>query len=335
MDNFVKLAVDAVRGTGNQRNFEANDIKDTLYNELMKITGGKTSFDYRDIRDGKCNGLFTVIEEIIRITENDGLTGNEFFMNLVEQRNIAEGDLNKFIVEKDDTFIVSAIADGTQGLRRQRMAGATEVTVPTRLYGVKVYEEMNRILSRRVEFTDYIKGANKAMLNKKYEACYNAFANIGTDQLGSDVVNATGTYAEATLADLIYKVELYTGKTATIYGTKKACSNITLDSVASSSEAARNDKYNGIYFGSFHGTPVVGFSNVLKAGTKTAVMKDNEIYVIAGDSRPIKFVTEGSPLIIANPYTVNADLTQDYLLTEKFGVGVVITDVFGKYKLAA
>lgn len=335
MDNFVKLAVDAVRGTGNQRNFEANDIKDALYSELMKITGGKTAFDYRDIRDGKCNGLFSVIEEIIRITENDGLNGSEFFMNLVEQRNTAEGDSAKFVVAKNDTFIVSAIADGTQGLRRQRMTNATEVTVPTKVYGVKVYEEMNRLLSRRVEFTDYINAVNKSMLNKKYEACYDAFAAIGASELGSDVVNATGSYTESTLIDLVNEVELRTGKAATIYGTKKACSLITLDSVASASEAARNAKYTGVYFGLFHGTPVVGFNNALKAGTTTKIMKDNEIYIVAGDTRPVKFVTEGSPLMIANPYTANADLTQDYLLAEKFGAGIVITDVFGKYKLAA
>ena len=34
MDNFVKLAVDAVRGTGKQRNFDANDIMDALITNL-------------------------------------------------------------------------------------------------------------------------------------------------------------------------------------------------------------------------------------------------------------------------------------------------------------
>ncbi len=54
----------------------------------------------------------------------EGLQGDEYFNQLVDYRNVAEGDQNVFLVEDSDLFYVAKIADGTQGVRRQRLGGA-------------------------------------------------------------------------------------------------------------------------------------------------------------------------------------------------------------------
>ncbi len=47
--------------------------------------------------------------------------------------------------------------------------------------------------------------------------------------------------------------------------------------------------------------------------------------VVAGDSKPIKFVYEGDSLIIPGDPLQNADLTQEYFLSQKWGTGIVLS----------
>ena len=92
-----------------------------LHKALIDANGGSTTLNYKNIRDGKCSGLFTLIEEVLSRTVVEGLQGDEYFNALVDFRNVAEGDKNIFEVEDSNLFIVSEAADGTQGIRRQRL----------------------------------------------------------------------------------------------------------------------------------------------------------------------------------------------------------------------
>ena len=152
--NIVKLAVDAYRG--NVEQYSTKQSMEVLRQALIEANGGSTILNYKNIRDGKCVGLFTLIEEILSRTVVEGLQGDEYFNQLVDYRNVAEGDQNVFLVEDSDLFYVAKIADGTQGVRRQRLGGYSEVTIPTTLRAVKIYEELNRVLSGRVDFNQFI-----------------------------------------------------------------------------------------------------------------------------------------------------------------------------------
>lgn len=48
----------------------------------------------------------------------------------------------------------------------------------------------------------------------------------------------------------------------------------------------------------------------------------------------MKFVTEGETRILAGDALANADLTQDYFFANKYGTGVVITDLYGRYAIS-
>ena len=154
MKDIVKLAIDAYKG--DVEKYSAAQAQDTLRQALIEVNNGKTSLNYKDIRDGKCNGLFTLIEEILSKTVVEGLQGDEYFNALVDFRNVAEGDQNIFVVEDNNLFVVADAADGTQGIRRQRLGGATETSIPTSLKVVKIYEELNRVLAGRVDFNQFI-----------------------------------------------------------------------------------------------------------------------------------------------------------------------------------
>ena len=115
INDIVKLATDAY--FGRVEKYSTQDSLETLRNALVDANNGKTYLDYRDIRDGKCSGLFTLVEEILSRTIEEGLQGDEYFNSLVDYKNVADGDKNIFLVEDNDAFVVADAADGTQGIR--------------------------------------------------------------------------------------------------------------------------------------------------------------------------------------------------------------------------
>ena len=88
------------------------------------------------------------------------------------------------------------------------------------------------------------------------------------------------------------------------------------------------------YFGSFNGTPMFRIKQVHNVGTYNFKLSENDIYIITTDEKPVKFVTEGDARIIDSDAINNADLTQDYFFGTRYGTGIVITDLFGRYSIA-
>lgn len=332
MENIVKLAVDAYHGKVEK--YSVDQSMETLREALIEANGGKTYIDYKSIRDGKCSGLFTLVEEILSRTVVEGLRDDDFFVAMADFRDVAEGDENLFAVEDSDLFVVSKVADGTQGLRRQRLGGYTETAIPTDMHAVRIYEELNRVLSGRVDFNYFIDKVSESFKQQILNDIYTTWTGATAAQLGGvTYFPAAGSYDEDTLLDLIAHVEAAAGgKTATIVGTKKALRNL-IESIQS--DGAKEELHEMGYYGNFFGSPCVAIPQRHKIGTTQFVMDDNVLTIIAGDSKPIKVVREGNPLVIMGEPTLNADLTQEYFYGEKWGVGLVLAggnDGFGRYE---
>ena len=319
MKEIVKLAVDAYKG--NVEKYSTKQSQDVLRQALIDANGGSTKLDYKAIRDGKCSGLFTLIEEILSRTVVEGLQGDEYFNALVDFRNLAEGDQNVFVVEDNTLFVVSEAADGTQGIRRQRLGGAKETSIPTSLKAVRIYEELNRVLSGRVDFNDFINKVAESFRQKLLNDVYGLWSGATAADLGGVTYFPTaGTYDEEDLLDLIAHVEAAAGgKPATIVGTKKAIRNL-IPSIQG--EGFKSDLYNLGYAGKFYGTPVVVTPQRHKVGSTDFVLKDDVLTIIAGDDKPI--VYEGNPIVLMGDPTTNADFTQEYFYGEKYGMGIVL-----------
>jgi hypothetical protein len=319
--DVVKLAVDLYKGSVVK--YSKSESNDVLRKELVALNNGSTKLDYKAIRDGKCNGLFNLIETILDNTVIDALTNNDFFNAFVDFRNVAEGDQNLFIVEDSNLFVVDDTADGTQGVRRQRLGGSTEVVIPTSMKTVRIYEELNRVLSGRVDFNHFIDVVAKSFEQKILNDIYTLWSGATAADLGGVAYFPTaGSYDEDALLDVIAHVEAAAGgKTATLVGTKKACrllkEGITADS-------AMEEMHNLGYYGMFNGTPVVAMPQRHKVGTTQFVFDDNVITIVAGDDKPIKFVYEGDPIVLMGDPMTNADFTQEYFYGTKYGLGIVL-----------
>lgn len=331
---IVKLAIDAYKG--NVEQYSVGQSQDVLRQALVDANGGSTVLDYKKIRDGKCQGLFTLIEEILSRTVVEGLQGDEFFNAFVDFRNVAEGDQNVFIVEDSNLFVVAEAADGTQGIRRQRLGGSTETSIPTSLKVVRIYEELNRVLAGRVDFNTFINKVAESFRQKMLNDIYALWSGATAAQLGGvTYFPAAGAYDEDDLLDLISHVEAAAGgKAATLVGTKKALRNLK-ESIQC--DGAKDELHNLGYYGKFYGTPVVAVPQRHKVGSTEFVMDDDTITIIAGDDKPIKVVYEGNPIVLMGDPMSNADFTQEYLYGEKYGMGIVLAGGnagVGRYEMA-
>lgn len=335
MKDIVKLAVDAYHGSVEK--YSVGQSQELLRKALIEANNGKTSLDYRDIRDGKCGELFALIEEILKQTLVEGLQGDEYFNAMVDFRNLALGDKNLFLVEDNNLFIVAEAADGTQGVRRQRLSGANEVSIPTSLKVVRIYEELNRVLSGRVDFNEMIGKVAESFRHKLLDDIYTLWDGVTAAQLGGETFAVTANaYDEDDLLDLVAHVEAAAnGKPATILGTKKALRRLK---GSIQGESAKDDLYKTGFYGYFYGTPCVFTPQRHKVGTTAFVLNDDVVTVIAGDTKPIKVVYEGDPLVIMGDPTKNADLTQEYFYAEKYGVGIVTSGTnegLGRYEISS
>lgn len=308
MKDIVKLAVDAYKG--NVEKYSVRQSQDALRQALVEANNGKTTLNYKDIRDGKCNGLFTLIEEILSNTVVEGLQGDEFFNAMVDFRNVAEGDQNLFLVEDNNLFVVAEAADGTQGIRRQRLGGVTETSIPTSLKVVRIYEELNRVLAGRVDFNTLINKVAESFRKKMLDDIYALWSGATAEQMGGVTYFPTaGAYDEDELLTLIEHVEAAAGgKQATIIGTKAALRNLK-ESIQS--DGAKDELHTLGYYGQFFGTPCVAVPQRHKVGSTEFVMDDNVLTIIAGDDKPLKVVYEGDPIVLMGDPMSNADFTQE------------------------
>lgn len=333
-NDIVKLALDTMHGTVSG-NFSQENASDALRQAFIELNGGSDKLTAKSFRDHP--QLFQIIEEIMPVMIEEGLRGDEMVFNMVDYRNVAEGDENRFWTEDNSDFVVAKIADGSTSIRRQRLNVGQYVSIETQMHAIKVYEELNRLLAGRVDFNTLVDRLSRSFTRDMRNQILAALEGVTADTTG---LNATyvksGSMDIGTLRELIAHVEAATGS-ATIVGTKAGLAKIRdVDPTAVSltASSAKEDLYNLGYFGKFEGTPMVSMRQAHKAGTDAFAINDNKIYVMAGSDKPIKLVREGEGLMIATDAMSNADLTQEYLYGEKYGLGVIFNQKMGIYTIA-
>lgn len=328
--NVIKLATDMIQNkvSGNFSDVTKNSA--ALRDALIEANGGKTTIDVKTFHRG--NECFEIIEEIIPLIINEGLTGDEFFFNLVDYRNIALGDDIDFWTEEKTELIVADASYGVTGIRRQRLGEMEKYNVDTTLKVIKVYEELKRLLANRTDFNVFIRKVSEAFANKIKNDTYTAFNGVTTATRGlNSTYVKTGSYAEDTLLDLVEHVSAANGAVPTIFGTKKALRKVTTANV---SDRAKEDMYDIGFYGKFNGTNMIYLPQRHVVGTDTFLLDDSKIYVIAGNDKPIKVVNKGEGLLSTNDPLQSADHTQNYFYGQETGVGLAFANRMGFYSIS-
>ena len=328
-DAIIKLAVDMYQGNVNTEFASKNKSEqmEVLRSQLIETNGGSKKITYKTMRNNV--QLFEIIETILELTDIQGLENNDFFERFVDYRNIALGDENNFYLGDNSLFTVSETAEGVGGTLRQRINKGTHKTLPTNLYTVDAYAELNRLLAGRIDIIEFVEKMRKSFANKKMTAIYTTFyAGISGLPAG---FTRTGSYDEDNLLDIIAHVEASTGEEAMLVGTKKALSKVTTAIV---SEKAKESYNNMGYYGSFNGTDMIMIKQSHKAGTHDFAISDNDLWIMTSDGKPVKFVTLGEAIFEQGNATANADRTVDMFAGENWGIGIILNQFYGQYRIS-
>lgn len=328
---IIELATGMITGNCPTEFSDKHTNSKALRDMFIEVNGGSNKLSYKNFYKG--SACFDIIQEIIPTIVHEGIVGDEFWMELVEYKNIALGDEIEFITEDKTEFIVSDLSYGTSGIRRQRLGESETYTVQTRLKGIKIYDEFKRFLAGRVDFDKFIKQVSRDMLNRLYEDIYNAFAGVTASTRGlSSKYVITGTNDEEEILELAEHVSsANNGAKIIILGTKKALRGLPSTII---SDNAKNDLYNMGYYGNFYGHRCVFMPQRHKSGTDEFLFDDKKLYIIpVGMDKPIKVVNMGVGYIFedikGNP--VNGDLTSNYTYAQDYGVGLAFNAKMGFY----
>lgn len=326
---IVDLATDIYTGKISGK-FENEDPNEVLRKALVEANGGSDKLDYKQLRKGHSTGLFEIIEEILANNTQQGLLSNPFFQEFGEFRNLSEGDEATFHVPDNSLFLVSETAHGIRTSRRQRINKGKNVVVSTNPHFVDTYAEMRRLLAGRISIVEFVDKMQRSMTEDKLGLVYDTFY-AGLSELPSAFV-VNGAYVEDSLIDIINHVQAATGQMPIIVGTMKALRKVTTAVV---SDAQKEDVYNLGHYGQFNGTPMMMIPQSHKTdGTYDFRISDNDLWVVASDTKPVKFVTEGNVIMETGMMRDNADLTIDMNVMEDYGAGIVINKLYGQYRIS-
>lgn len=332
--NLVNMAYDVYKKTpkGDYSLDQMNEIlRRAVFGEDYAKYIGDKGFDlYRATRDGKID--YALIEEIITLGTQKELEANHPILGFIDWQNYAEGDTGIFEIRgSDEKFYVSRIAEGTQGLRRQRLFGGEKVTIEPVLHGIKIYEELRRIASKRVDFGHLIDVAIKSFAKARIDDAYEATKAVFDGIASTSKYYASGTFSEETLVNLIDYVEAKTGMKASILGSKQAVRKI-IGVRGDQSDTAKEQMFAMGYYGKFYTTPIYVMDNVL--GADDEFLLPNDLYIIAGDEKFLKGVEEGQTLVIPGNPIDNADLSQEWLMAQRWAIKAIVAAKSGVYHLA-
>lgn len=324
-ENLIQLAKDAAKKVPTA--YAEGNPTTVIRNALIEANGGTSKIDYKRMRDGKCDGLFSLIEELIEATTYEDFENSEIF-NFVDYKNGKYGDKPVFDIEDNSVFSVDVVAEGTQGIRRQRIIDGKQITLTPTIKAIKAYEHWARLLAGRVDWLTVVKKTAEARRRSLNADVLNAFKGLYSNVAAPYQVS--GTYSEDGLLTLVERVEAATGRTAKILGTRSALRKIPMSVVG---ETVKNDYYEFGYSGSFNGVPCFRLVNAYTPNTTNFILNDTDIYVVAGEQKFIKHYTEGETTVISRGFEFNEDLTQDYTIFEKTATAVTLADKVGVYRI--
>lgn len=302
--------------------------------EILGYTanGGKVS--HQMFRERK-NEFFAFIEDSIAEKVDNTIRWN--LGQFVEYRNLAFGDENLFKVPTNDMFRVALISQGNANIRRQRLREGLEFKVQTEPYGVKIGEELHRILAGRVDWDAMVQGVGESMAQavntRIYDAIVSSYGKFNSQY------HVTMNPKEDDIIEMAMHIEARTGERVGIYGTKLALRRIA-PKPEDISDNMRDNKNALGYYGTLAGIPMHEIPQSHKYGKNDkgedefAIDNDMLLLLPLSTDKFIKVVNEGEPIMQDNNGSATSDMMNEYFIVQQIGFSVLTSKVFGFIKLA-
>lgn len=344
--NFSQLLHDATNGVFQSgiTSADANEMIREKFRLIMGVDKNSTPKEVRRAIERNRQEIFEVIEDTIDDMLTSGWQDNEFFRDFVEIKNLALHDTNEFETE-DKTVLTCGKREGNHwNLDRQRLGIGETFRVPTYWVGLAVYEEFERVMLGRADWSKLVNAIYEAMDDYVNQLVYNAVISAGTQILpGSDQFYKTAALEAAVHDTFITMIEdvqaANRGAEVVIMGTKTALSKLkNLADVDWIAKEDRTDHRNMGHVGIFEGTRVVEIPQVFAKNDTTTKMVDPNVLLIMpiADNKFVKLVYEGDARI--KEVTDNKelqDMTYEYKYMTKIGCATLIGRYFGTWNIVA
>lgn len=323
-----KLSLDVFNGVPVQ--YENVSGEQAIKNAILKSIGGEWNF--YNFQKGKWE-FFQILSELLTLPLGQTMEG--MFDGIVDTETIAKGDKKVVDVENQDLFKVATVSAGNSDIRRQRIYNR-QVVIETGDVEIKIYEDFDRFIAGRINWSNLIERVRKSVANDTAEKIYKAL--LASYSATNTNYNKTGTFAEATLDQMIARVEGKTGMKCAIYGTKEALGKVSngLTSVVTTvgtSDATRADYATLGYFRNYKGTPMIEIPTILKTGTDDFAFTP-DLFILPIGEKILKVVFEGEPIIIDSQDAGRRNDRQiEFLFNHKIGVACLVAGYFGIYRL--
>lgn len=306
-----------------------------LREELLNMLGMEKydSKAFRRAMRSHSDIVFNIIEDVIEQNIQDGEKEvDAFWLSFVEERNLALGDTNEFYIEGENALEVAEFSGSHFDIRRQRIDVGQKFGVSMRNFGIKVYEFVERVAAGRVTFNQFVALISEALLKEKVNLVVStltlALKGLPTPYL------FTGAYDAEKILETVAHVEASTGQKARIVGTRVALRKLQDMQYIAYSDDMKNTLNNKGVLPIWQGVECVELPQVHKKGEDVFILPNDELYILTGNDKLVKLVTEGQVEVLdTSDAPENRDRTIEHTVIYKMGAEVVYNKMMGKIVL--
>jgi hypothetical protein len=310
---------------------KAKYAEDAVNEYVDKMFGGAKKLTYNLWKTHE-NHIFAIMSEVMNVTIPNHIKQDEFIKEYAEFKSVPEGDSNEFVIPDATKLVVSRFSGGHWNIDRQKFQGKKVVSIPTQWYGVRMYEEWDRVIRGYSTVGEMFNKISESVADQISQNIYVAFNNTGSYLPGDFKV--TGAFDKDLLLELADRVMAQTGKRAKIVGTRPGLSLIS-DGIGDGWVSQRMaDERNATGVTRFwEGIPTVVLPQALISGTYDFRIDPKVVRVVPDGYKPIKVLYEGDPRIRSLEPKDNEDQTYEVQTQIKVGVAVVMPELFGEYTI--
>lgn len=304
-----------------------NHLRDMINKDML---GGKTY--YQALRRNAIT-LFEVVEEIFNTAIGEDVLNSPFVESFVEVKNRALGDKTAWYSE-GGMLQVASFAGNHWDTNRQQLDLGSEFTLKSEWIYIHVYEDLERFLLNIIPLEKLLDKLYLAVNKYMKERIHAQFANVmdavpaefsatGNDVTGlgnlCDLVQTYGGYSQLTLA-------------GTKAGLRKLTGMVPENQFANSHKEARMSTG---FVPEWDGHKLMEIPQALKPGTFEFALDDSKIFIMGADVKPIKLEIIGDTRTVNFDTTghQNNDMSMDFQIQSKFGMGLLLPEAFGCYTL--
>lgn len=332
---------------------EANDRLRNLIKGCYGLDGVEkpTSRQLRYAHIDHDRQVYAIIEEAIDVTVSLGLKENEWFNVLVNNRNIAEGDENLFVVE-DDNVVLSLARMGKRhhDTILQRLMPGKTYSIDTDLYGAAVGADIDLFILGREPWDKLVTKITEAFIKKIQSVIFTEVSNaVNKLPVQSGFVDSGALSNTATVRRQFNKIPMNVSiannnADVVIMGTMLALQELeNLIQINWIANSMKEDVANNSRLGNYGRYNLIEipqrFKTLTAAGPTYEFANDKLYFFAAGENKIIDFVDVGETIIDEvndrGEATGRVDDTKKYEAQREFGAAFRPGKYFGQWTITA